>query len=241
MNSKKKICVIIPCYKVKNEILSVINKINFNIINKVILVDDCCPENTGTFVKKLKIKKVKVIILKRNLGVGGATLKGFSLGIKEKFDILFKIDGDGQHEPKDISKFLNKLKKKDVNFCKGTRFKNSYNIRKIPKIRLIGNIFLTFLTKINCRNFNFTDAVNGYLAIKSSLLRKLNFSKISNDFFFEEDLIFQISHFEKNINEVQIKTIYKNKSSLKPIKIILPFFFKHLRNFFRRAVYDLSK
>ena len=112
MKYKKKICVIIPCYKVKNEILSVLRKIDFNLINKVILVDDCCPEKTGIFVKKLKIKNVKVIILKKNLGVGGATLKGFSQGIKEKFDIFFKIDGDGQHDPKYISKFLKKLKKK---------------------------------------------------------------------------------------------------------------------------------
>ena len=53
MNKKKlKICIVIPCYKVLDKIENVINKINFNIIDKVFIVDDCCPENTGDYLKK---------------------------------------------------------------------------------------------------------------------------------------------------------------------------------------------
>jgi len=58
MNKKKlKICIVIPCYKVLDKIENVINKINFNIIDKVFIVDDCCPENTGDYLKKKKTKK----------------------------------------------------------------------------------------------------------------------------------------------------------------------------------------
>ena len=48
--------IIIPCYNVKNKILSVIKKINLNKVYKVIIVDDFCPHKTGIFVKK-KTKK----------------------------------------------------------------------------------------------------------------------------------------------------------------------------------------
>ena len=44
---KKKICVVIPCYKVSNKIDDVIKQIDFNIVDKIFLIDDCCPENTG--------------------------------------------------------------------------------------------------------------------------------------------------------------------------------------------------
>ena len=69
----------------------------------------------------------------------------------------------------------------------------------------------------------------------------MNFKKISGDFFFEEDLLFNISFFEKNIKEVQIKTIYHNKSSLSPVKTILPFILKHLRNYIFKLIYKYEK
>ncbi len=49
---KKKTCVIIPCYNVKKKILSVLNNKYLSKIDKIILIDDKCPENTGLFLKK---------------------------------------------------------------------------------------------------------------------------------------------------------------------------------------------
>ena len=64
---KNKVCVIIPCYKVKKKIISVLKKIDFKIVDKVVIVDDCCPENSGKFVKKnFKSKKISYIFLKKN-------------------------------------------------------------------------------------------------------------------------------------------------------------------------------
>ena len=160
--------------------------------------------------------------------------------IQMKFDIVFKIDGDNQHEPRDLQKFIKLMQKPEVNFCKGTRFKSSLEKRKIPFIRLIGNTVLTYLCRINCRNNNLTDVVNGFIGIKLNLLKKLNFNQISNDFFFEEDLLFRISFIEKKIYELPIRAIYNNKSNLNPIKTILPFILKHMRNFFIRLKHDFS-
>ena len=96
---KRNICVVIPCYKVKHKIFSVYKNIDFKIVDKVIIVDDCCPEKSGKFLQKIikKSNKIEFIFLKKNLGVGGATIKGFKYALKKKFDIIIKIDGDGQH------------------------------------------------------------------------------------------------------------------------------------------------
>ena len=238
MRNKKKICVVIPSYKVQNIIEKVINKIDFRLINKVIVVDDCCPEKTGSYLIKKNYKNVIVLINKKNLGVGGATLRGFRKAIKMKFDLVFKIDGDNQHNPKDLDRFVRLMEKQSINFCKGTRFTNSHEKKRIPLIRLIGNSVLTYICRINCRNNNLTDVVNGFIGIKSNLLKKLNFDKISKDFFFEEDLLFRVSLIEKRILEIPIKVIYNNKSNLSPIRTILPFLFKHLRNFLIRLKHD---
>ena len=166
---------------------------------------------------------------------------GFKKALKKNYDIIFKIDGDGQHDPRDIVKFLREFQNNKFNFCKGTRFKRKKNKQKIPKIRLFGNVILTSISRITCSNSKITDVVNGILCIRSSLLKKLNLKKISNDFFFEEDLLFNISLFEKNIKEIEIKTVYNNKSSLSPIKTILPFILKHLRNYIFKLIYNYEK
>ena len=81
---KKKTCVVIPCYKVRHRISKVLTNKYLSKIDKIILVDDKCPQNTGLFLKKkFKSNKYKILINRKNLGVGGATIIGFKL-----YDIL---------------------------------------------------------------------------------------------------------------------------------------------------------
>ena len=235
----KKICVIIPCYKVRNKINNVLKKIDFSIVDKVIIVDDNCPQQTGKNVKKKK--KIKIIFNQVNLGVGGATIKGFKIAKKEKFDYIFKLDGDGQHNPNYIVNFINELEISGLKFCKGTRFKNIIEKKKIPTTRFYGNMILTYINRIICRNAKITDVVNGFFLIEHSLLKKLSLSNISQDFFFEQDLLFNIFLYENNISEIPIKTLYFEESNLKPLNIILPFIFKHIYNFFVKITYDINR
>ena len=165
---------------------------------------------------------------------------GFKKAIKNNYDIIFKIDGDGQHDPKDITKFLQTFKMKNISFCKGTRFLNKGR-REIPFIRYYGNICLTFLSRITCKNYIITDVVNGFLGIKLKLLKKINLNSLSKDFFFEEDLLFHVSFHETKIGEVPIKTLYHEKSNLNPLKTIIPFIIKHARNLIIRCMHDIFK
>ena len=120
---KKKICVVIPCYNVKEKILSVINSKYLSKIDKIVVVDDKCPQNTGLFLKK-KLKnnnKIKIIFHKNNLGVGGATISGLNYALKNKFYMIVKVDGDGQHDLSVLKKFKNEIMNNKTDFCKGYR------------------------------------------------------------------------------------------------------------------------
>lgn len=239
---KKKICIVIPCYNVGNKIKDVLNSIDYEIIEKVIVVDDSCPEKSGEIAKSLNLKKIDVIFSKKNLGVGGATMLGFKKAINERFDILFKLDGDGQHDPIYIHDFKKIFENENINFCKGSRFLIPEEKKKIPKIRLLGNIILTYITKKICKIDNITDAVNGFLAIDTKILQKINLDSVSFDYFFEEDLLFNLSFHDLKIKEIPIKTIYfKNRSNLNPLLVILPFLFRHFKNLLFRIKYEFYK
>lgn len=229
-----KVVVIIPCFKVKHRIVTLLKQIDFSEIYKIIIVDDNCPNKTGLLIKKkIKNKKIDVFILKKNLGVGGATKYGIRKSLKYKPDQIIKMDGDGQHDPKYLSSFIKNQKKNPKSYLKGYR---NILLSNTPKIRFIGNFFITSILRFLTKNYNLNDVVNGFISIPIQVIKLINLKKLSDDFFFEQDLINQISLKKINIVEIKISTIYHNKieSSLNEFKVILPFTLKYIKMCFLR-------
>ena len=112
--SKNKVCIVLPCYKVKDKIYTVYKKLITKRFDCLIFVDDKCPEKSVAYLKSKikKNKRTKFIFLQKNLGVGGATLKGFKLASKQGYKIIVKFDSDNQHKISDLSKIIKVLKKK---------------------------------------------------------------------------------------------------------------------------------
>ncbi len=77
------IAVVIPCYRVKKHILAVLSAMGPE-CEHIYVVDDGCPERTGDHVKlECHDPRVRVIRNDRNLGVGGATLRGMRAALKD--------------------------------------------------------------------------------------------------------------------------------------------------------------
>ena len=58
MISNKKISVVIPVYNVGETIINFLSKIP-DYVDKIYLIDDCCPLGTGEIAKKKFIKPIK--------------------------------------------------------------------------------------------------------------------------------------------------------------------------------------
>ena len=119
MPQKNKTVVVIPCFKVKKKILHVVKKC-IKYFDYIICVDDCCPENSGNYIKRKfkKIKKVKVIFNNKNLGVGGAVKVGYKYILNKNFKYIIKIDGDGQMDPKEYYNLVEPIKSKRASYTK---------------------------------------------------------------------------------------------------------------------------
>ena len=71
----KKVAVIVPCYRVRKHILNLLSEIGPE-VSKIYLVDDCCPENTGDYVRENSFDtRLQIIRNEKNLGVGGSVLR----------------------------------------------------------------------------------------------------------------------------------------------------------------------
>lgn len=227
---------IIPCFNVKNKILLVLKKIPPQ-IDKIIIIDDCCPQNTGEHVKKnFKSKKMIVLKNKKNLGVGGATIVGYKFSKKFKPDLVFKIDGDNQIRPSQIIKFLKIIKKiPSLDCLKGNRFSNYNDYKEMPNLRYFGNKVLTLIGKLVTGYYHINDFTNGFFCLTGRSLNKINLDKISKDFFFENDMMIALSSIKAKVSNVSTFCSYKgNESNLKISRIIFPFIFKFFIGFLNK-------
>jgi glycosyltransferase involved in cell wall biosynthesis len=233
-----KIAAIIPCYKVKNHILDVIKAID-NEVCAIYIVDDNCPEQSGDFVNSNCFDpRVKVIKNERNQGVGGAVIRGYTEAIHEGADILVKIDGDNQMNPKLIPMFVAPIIAGDADYVKGNRFSDPESLVKMPKLRLFGNAILSFLTKLSSGYWNVFDPTNGYTALHARVADRIPFHKLSQRYFFETDILFRLNSLGAVVVDIPIAAVYEDeKSNMKISRIIPEFIMKHLRNFAKRIVY----
>lgn len=215
---KTRIAVSIPYYNASKHICDVVSKLP-DFIDMVIVTDDKSPEPMDQAAIKSAIKPDTEIVFlgnQTNLGVGGAAMKGFQYAIDHGFDIVVKIDSDDQMDAKYLPDLLQPLLKGRAEMAKGNRFRDLNALKKMPVIRRSGNLILSFMTKAATGYWNNFDPNNGYLAIKTATLRQVDFSKLSNRYFFETSLIAQLYFLNARIKDVAMPAIYADeKSSMK--------------------------
>ena len=234
-----KIVAVVPCYKSANIASRIVYDL-FNYVDFVICIDDNCPEKTGQIIENnIKSEKLKVIYHQINKGVGGATKTGIKYAQLIDAEIIVKIDSDGQMNPKNIPKLIEPIINKTAEFTKGNRFRNIDVLINMPKIRLIGNIILSFITKLSTGYWELFDPTNGFIAINSRILNQINYKKTDNRYFFETDLLFRCGLYDILVSEVEIPTIYKNeKSGLNPIGESFRYPIFHIIIFIKRILYQ---
>ena len=240
-DSKKhpSIIIVIPAFKVAEQIISVIRKIDKSVA-QVIVVDDSCPEKSGLRVTKdIKDKRVKVLFNENNLGVGGSMIRGYKEAMKFNPQFVVKLDGDGQMDPKLIPFFISELENSGGDYAKGNRFADPENLKTMPRIRVFGNLVLSFLAKFSTGYWNIFDPNNGFTVIKGETLAQLPFHKISKRYFFESDMLFRLNLIGAHVVDVPMTAVYgTEKSNINLAKTLLEFPAKHLRNFIKRVTYN---
>lgn len=234
-----RIAVIIPCYKVRRHILDVLSQIGDE-VSKIYIIDDACPENTSDHVKEHTTDpRVRILQHQENQGVGGACLTGIHKAIEEGADIIVKIDGDGQMDAGAIKHFVYPISEGLADFVKGNRYYSFDSMSKIPLVRRLGNLFLSFMTKLSSGYYQIFDPTNGFIAMHADVASLLEAKRISSRYFFESDLLFHLSILDAKVCDIPMTACYGDEqSSLQPMKVIPEFFLKNSMNFLKRIFYN---
>ena len=244
MLQNRKIAVVIPAYRVEPQIGAVLDQMP-DCVDRVFVVDDASPDHLAEQITG-RGDRFSLIRHEKNRGVGGATVTGIQAALAENCDIVVKCDGDGQMDPRHIPALVNPLLAGVANHAKGCRFHHFGELKQMPRRRLIGNIVLTFLTKMSSGYWNVVDPVNGFFATTSDTLRRIPLARLSPRFFFETDFLIRLNIIEARVADVAFPACYGNeKSSLSVTRALFGFPPRLLaglirRVFWRYLFYDVS-
>lgn len=223
MYKDKRIAVAIPAYNVQNQIGDVLRSIR-DFVDHIIVVDDASQDRTYEVCKNFDDKRLIVLRNSENLGVGGATITGFNMAMKLDADVVVKMDGDGQMDALYLKKLIEPLVSEGYSYSKGNRFLHSYDLERMPKIRLLGNFAMTFLTKLTSGYWHIFDPQNGYIAIRVEALKDLDLHRIAKRYFFENDMLVHLNIHNHRVKDVPIPAIYGDQPSfLKVHKVLISF------------------
>ncbi|MDC8760847.1 glycosyltransferase family 2 protein [Janthinobacterium fluminis] len=243
MNSSLKadhhIAVVIPSFKVTKFIVDVIEKMGPE-VSSIFVIDDCCPDKSGDFVEaNISDPRVKVIRHTENQGVGGAVITGYRAAIGAGADIIVKVDGDGQMDPKLIPLFIAPIVSQDADYTKGNRFYDIIELHRMPRLRLVMNAALSMLNKLSSGYWNVFDPTNGFTAIHAGVARLLPFEKINKRYFFETDMLFRLNLIRAVVVDVPMDAVYGDEvSNIRYTRALWDFSRGHLRNFVKRIGYN---
>ena len=220
---KYKILIFIITHKSSFRVLDLFKKIPFVYLKQqhysIYVSDDASKDDTISYLKKLKSKYKKKLIInenKNNLGYGANIKKCIRYAYKNNFDYAVMLHGDNQYNPKYIKKMLQVLiKNKNNNAAvSGSRMLKRLDALKgnMPIYKFLGNIFLTKLYNL-FYNTNFSDCHTGYWAYNLNKIKSSFFKKLDKNFCFDIDMRLLLTKNKLMIKEIPIKTYYGSEKS----------------------------
>lgn len=201
---RQKILVAIPVF---NEIAvyNIIHRVkNFSL--DVLVIDD---GSTNSFRERLlNVENIRMIVHPRNLGYGKAIIDASLYAIKNRYDYLLTIDGDGQHEPEEIPLFLKEIPFYDYDILSGSRYFFPMKVGEdVPAERYRINRKITaILNRIT--SFGLTDSFCGFKMYKVEKLRLLHLRE--NGYGMPLQLWIQAWRMGLRVREIPVKLIYKD-------------------------------
>jgi glycosyltransferase involved in cell wall biosynthesis len=198
-----KIAVVLPVFNEEKKISDVLDTLS-KIKLPIFLVDDGSTDKTLEIIKNKTGTKSTLVSHKINLGKGSAMRTGAELAFNRGFEAVIFMDSDGQHSPKDLSKFVEKLKTGKYDIVLGSR-----NLHHgVPLIRFLGNKSASVLISV-LFGIYVSDILSGFRAVTYRGYKKMNIE--SSGYGIETEIIVKMSKYKLKNCEIPIETIYHDK------------------------------
>jgi glycosyltransferase involved in cell wall biosynthesis len=215
----KKTGILIVAYEAVNTLNAVIERIprkTMEEISEIFVFDDYSKDNTYYAAIGLKvvkgIEKLSIFKNEKNLGYGGNQKRGFQYAIEKGFDIVALLHGDGQYAPEYLPQLIEPLQKGEADMVMGSRMIGNPLAGGMPFYKYFGNKVLTFLQN-KMLGTSLSEFHSGYRIYSCEALKKIPFTRFSDDFHFDTEILIQFIDGGFRIREIPIPTYYGDEIS----------------------------
>ncbi len=159
--------VIIPAYNEEGAVAGVVREVQAAVPGvPVLVIDDCSADGT---IAAARNAGARVLPLPHHLGLGGCVQAGYKLAYELGYEYVIRVDGDGQHDPADIPRVFDALRKTGCEMVIGSRFVEQNGNRAGP-VRSLGiRFFRLILRPVLGRPVH--DPTSGFVGVNRTALQ----------------------------------------------------------------------
>jgi len=211
MINGRKIIVVLPAYNADKTLESTYNEIPFDVVDDVILTDDCSSDRTVDRAREIGIKHI--FEHKENLGYGGNQKTCYNEALKLGADIVVMLHPDYQYTPKLIHSMCFLIANDVYEVVLGSRILGKGALRGgMPTYKYFFNRVLTLSQNI-LMNQKLSEYHTGYRAFSANVLKSIDYNANSDDFVFDNQMLAQIAFEGFEMAEITCPTRYSEDSS----------------------------
>lgn len=170
----------------------------------ILIVDDNSPDGTGDYIESVSKNDNRVKLIRRagKLGLGTAYVEGFKFMLSNGYEIVFQMDADFSHDPKEIVNFVQHIEDSDLVI--GSRYIQGVNVINWPMSRLLLSWFANKYSQI-ITGMPVNDTTGGFKCFKRKVLENINLDNIhSNGYTFQIEMNFKTWKRGFKIKEIPI-------------------------------------
>ncbi|MFW0862154.1 MAG: glycosyltransferase family 2 protein [Candidatus Komeilibacteria bacterium] len=206
-----KTIVVLPAYNAAKTLAKTIKDIPSEYVDEIILVDDYSNDETIQIAEELGL-----IIEKHNANKGyGANQKTcYNIALKHNADIIVMLHPDYQYDPKLIKYFVEFIRDGYFDVMLGSRIRSRKEALAggMPKYKYFFNRSLSLLENI-VTGQNLSEWHTGMRAYSKEVLEKIDYMKLSDDFVFDSQMLFNIVKKDFKIGDIPVPVRYFAEAS----------------------------
>jgi len=208
----QRVAVVVPAHNEERHIGGTLRSIPAW-VDLVVVVDDRSVDGTQDVVRRHASGRIVCVRLTRNLGVGGAILRGYREAHARGAHVIVVMAGDGQMDPADLPTVVAPVVDGSADYVKGDRLTHPDLLHVMPPVRIVGNFALSALTRAVTGYHHLLDSQCGYTALRADFVPRLAGRAVYPRYGFPNDLLAHLAVLGARVADVPVRPVYGSERS----------------------------
>jgi glycosyltransferase involved in cell wall biosynthesis len=222
MEKPMKTCIYIPAWNVCEEVVGVLERLPATFARncaEVLVLDNASSDGTALAVHRTMRGlpfPVNVYRNARNVGYGGSQKMVYAHALRQGYDAVVMLHGDGQYPSEQVPRLVEALAAGTAGMAYGSRLLATEEVDQTPWVRLVGVSVLSALQNLTSGLW-LVEWYSGFRAFRTEALRKVPFQACHDDYYFDVQILLLMSMAGYRIAELPVAKKYEGRPS--PVNI----------------------